>query len=285
MDNEYAMIWTTTESYMPGTNAVLNALEFYGNKGIDVFILTWGDFLTEEYKNSFPKTVFEVIDPAWWPGKKAKWYLVLIDFEFALGNLFEKYKVILLWGADVCLANYIGDYFKISQSLDKIIMGTNEHGAQHYDFRNLSKKWPYKHTADVPFADVPLFIPKNKSYVLERVMEYQTRKNCAIDRMNGLNYALRDCGEDIFPVPGEVWVHNVPTRIKLEYKDNKIRFANATTELLSFHRKYWEKALCEKYFPINEICRKNKMLFNKMYNFLNRDLRVVWTENLEVWDG
>lgn len=244
--NKIAWVWTTTESYMPGTNATLNAMEFYGIKNVDIYILTWTDFLSKDYKKQFKNINFIPIESD--GSKPAKWYLRFADFTFAKRNL-KKYDVILFWGGDVCLVNDISVYFEISSKLKKIIVGTNEHGS-HVDFRMMSKDKPYIHTWSVPYTDVPLFIPKKWYGVISKTLEYQ-KEGMEISKMDGLNYAIRDLNADVFTVPGELWVFNAPYKIKLLKKEDKLYFANSSTTLNSFHRRYWASDLCRKYFAVN----------------------------------
>jgi len=268
---------------MPGTNASLNAFEYFGHEE-DLYVLTWGDFLSDEYKSQFSKVQFLPIDITRWHEKKsAGWYFRFSDILFALEELFDKYEVVLFWEGDSCLVNNIADYFDICQSLDKIIVGTNEHGS--HSFNSMSEKWPYVHTWSIPFANLPLFVPKSRKHLLEKMLEYQKMENCKLSRMDGLNYAIRDCGEEVFTVPGELWIQNVPYRITLQRKGDKIIFHDSSTELCAFHRKYWNKTICRNYLPANEISKANKMLFNQTYNFFNLQCRVKWSEGLEVWNG
>ena len=289
--NEYAVVWTTDRGYFPGTNASLNAFEFYGNKA-DIFILTWGDFLSDEYKKQWPENVtFIPIDTSIYPGRDPGWYFVFMDFDFALRNLFDWYPVVLFWSADQCFLNNVMDFFEISRSTNRPILGTNEHGSHNRDFRSISKVWPYVHTWAVPYTDQPVFVPATNIEFLKKIMEYQFIPGNVIDRMDGLNYAIRDTQTRVLEVPGELWIQNVPYKFYLHEADKKIYFHESTTFLYAFHRKYWNSTICRQYLPAQpgtrqaEISRSNKMLFNRMYNFFNRECRVKWTENLEVWDG
>jgi len=280
---KYAVIWTTSRGYMPGTNASLNAFEFYGHVA-DIYILTWGDFLTEEYKNQFAEVQFLPIDTSKWSKQKSSgWYFRFSDILFALNNLFDKYEVVLFWEGDSCLVNNIMDYFDICRSLKKVIVGTNEHGT--HSFTAMTEDWPYVHTWSIPFANLPLFVPSSRTDVLKKMMNYQAREDCHLSRMDGLNYAIRDCKEDVFAVPGELWIQNVPYRMLLQKIRDKIYIAESSTELCSFHRKYWNNKICRNYLLANDISRSNKMLFNEMYNFFNLQCRVKWSESLEIWDG
>jgi len=184
------------------------------------------------------------------------------------------------------------DYFDICASTSNVILGTNEHGSHNRNFTRLSPDWPYRHTWDVPYADVPWFVPSNNLDHLNTLMSYQDRNGHALSKMDGLNYAVRDTKTKIIEVPGEQWIQNVPYKIRLseDRKTHTIYFCESSTTLNSFHRKYWNASICRSYLPGNDpvskhISKSNKMLFNRMYNFFNRDCRVKWTENLEVWNG
>lgn len=285
---EFAVIWTTDKGYFPGTNASLNAFEFYGND-VDIYILTWGNFLSDEYKKQWENVSFVEINRT---DKGSGWHLRFSDILYGLENLFQKYKAVLIWGADVCLVSNIMVYFDICASTSRVILGTNEHGSHDRNFKRLSGNWPYKHTWDVPFADVPWFVPSDNTNHLDVLISYQNRPGHTLSKMDGLNYAIRDSDTNPIEVAGERWIQNVPYKIKL-YEDRAtktIYFDQSSTMLKAFHRKYWNAHICESYLPgsgdrSKQISRSNKMLFNRMYNFFNKDCRVKWTEGLDVWDG
>ena len=284
---DFAVIWTTDKGYYPGTNASLNALEYYGNE-VDVYILTWGDFLSEEYKGQWENTKFIEIDKSVYPGKNSGWYFRFMDFDYAIKNLFDKYLGVLFWSADQCFVSNIMNYFDICAS-GITILGTNEHGSHSRDFNRISKEKPYKHTWEVPYTDQPIFIPSSDYRLIQTVLKQQADGE-QLSRMDGLNYAVRDLGLDVFEVAGELWIQNAPYKIRLKEINKAIYFDGSSTKLSAFHRKYWNTTICRNYLPgtdeaSKQISRSNKMLFNRMYNFFNRDCRVKWTDNLEVWNG
>jgi hypothetical protein len=278
---DFAIIWTTTKSYMPGTNAILNALEHYGFD-VDVYVLTW-DQLEDEYILKWPNVNFIPINTKWWPDKKAnKWHLRFSDIIYTVNNL--EYDVVLIWGADVCPVNNFMDYFEIAMRTDRVIVGTNEQCQYLPEYKRLSEKWPYVHRWDIPYADVPFFVPKSHLKVLVKMLEYQAKPDCELSHMDGMNYALRDLNTKVFSVPGETWIMNAPQRIKLQRFGDAIVFDRSHTRLNSFHRRYWAKNLCDKYLPVNETSRNNKMIFNKMWAWFNTDHRVKWSEGWEYWN-
>lgn len=284
---EFAVIWTTDKGYFPGTNASLNALEYYGND-VDVYILTWKDFLPIEYKTAWSNVKFIEIDQSVYPDRNSGWYFRFMDFDYAIKNLFEKYRAVLFWSADQCFVSNIMQYFEICAS-GITILGTNEHGTHNRNFSRISKDRPYKHTWEVPYTDQPVFVPASDYRLLETVLKHQVQKE-QLSRMDGLNYAVRDLDLNVFEVPGELWIQNAPYKTQLSEHDKSIYLNGSSTRLCAFHRKYWNTTICHNYLPGNDdrsrqISRSNKMLFNRMYNFFNKDCRVKWTEGIEVWDG
>lgn len=291
--NKYAMAWTSDRGYMPGTNANLNAMELYGGyEKVDKFILMGGsEMLPEEYKAQWPVVKFvnmfdlcKNLSPTGDPN----WYYVSADLSFAI-DLLKNYEVVLLWGADLCVMDDFTECFEIAEKLQAMVLGTNEHGSHYVE--GLSKQWPYPHTWAVPYADAPFFIPKAWASVLQLMLEYYTLPGAMIDRMDGMNYAIRDLGARVHAVPGELWVVNVPYRNKFELgRNHSLYIAESSTRLRSFHRKYWNSCVCREYLPGSlepyiGISRRTKMQFNYFYNFFNKECRVKWTEGLEVWDG
>lgn len=279
---KYAMVWTTDESYMPGTNATLNALEYYKNE-VDVYVLTWGNFLTEEYKSQFPNVNFIQIDEKAMGERDTYWVLTHYDLWYASNNLFDKYDVVLFWGADVCLTSNIMDYFKISETLDKMILGSNEQGVTTY--RSMSKEKPYGHTWDVPYADVPFFVPKSCKDVLDMIVELDSEPESQLCRMDSLNYAIRDLEKQVFTVSGFRWVMNVPNKHIVDYNEEDNTIFAEKIQMPSFHRKYWSVSYLKNYIRgMNEIAQHNALVFNKLYNFFNNQ-RVKWDKGVEKWDG
>lgn len=288
MAGKYAMLWTSSRGYMPGTNASLNAMEHYGFKlRPDIYLLEDG-MLPEEYRAQWPGVTFENVYEQAPPGLDNGWYYVYSDVIKAI-ELLKDYDVVLLWGGDLCILNDFSVYFELSEKLEAMVLGTNEHGS-HY-MEDLSPEWPYRHTWSVPYADVPFFVPKKWVTVLEKMIEYTKMPGCEIDRMDGMNYAIRDCDAKVYPVPGELWVQNVPYRYPLVYGRNKTLYiSESSTFLYSFHRRYWQAQICREYLPGGKepwsaISKRNKMIFNHLYNFFNTQCRVTWTESLETWDG
>lgn len=272
---------------MPGTNASLNGLETYGFNA-DTFVLTSGDFLAEEYKESWPNVQFINFNAFMRHGKDAGYYFRFADLQFGL-ELFDRYDVILFWGGDLCVLDNFMEYFEIAGSLDALVLGTNEHGSN--TLASLGKEWPYAHTWSVPYADVPFFVPGSQMKVLKTMLEWSDRPNNKLSRMDMLNYVVRDLKCRVHAVPGELWIQNVPYRYSLKHDGNGVVYIkDSSTRLKSCHRKYWNCSVCRNYLPggtppWTEISRSNKRLFNRLYTFFNRECRVSWTEGLEVWDG
>lgn len=280
----YAIIWTTNRKYMPGTNGILNALEVYG-MDIDVYVMTMGCDLTEEYMNEWPRATFKDIETFWPVHKPPKWYLLFADVWETMHDLLDKYDVVLIWGADACVVNDITWAFEVAEKMDCVIVGTNEFGAHPNDFSRLDTEWPYRKGWMVPYADLPFFITPSHKNVLTTMLDYHSRPDNVLSHMNALNYSLRDNGTKMLSVPGEMWVFNRPEVVKLRRNEQYLHYGNSASQLQTFHRKYWMASLCRKYHVDTPIARFNKKVFNDMWNFFNRECRVEWTEGLEVWDG
>jgi len=273
---KYAIIWTTTNSYMPGTNANLNALEFYGFD-VDAYVLY--DEISDDYKAHFPKVNFSQMT-VWSEHRDSYWYCVFSDLKYAVDNLFDNYDVVLFWGGDVCIVDNFMEYFEVAHKLNRIVAGTNEHHGEGPI--NLPEKQPYTHTWMVPWADIPFFVPSTKRKVIENTLSYQYIKGATVDRMDGLNYAIRDEKENVFGVLGHMWVMNCPYWGKIERSGNNLLLFGS--KMKSFHRKYWSKEYAKNYADGNEISKNNATMFNYMYRFLNNQ-RVKWTEGIDAWQN
>lgn len=284
---KYALIWTTSYGYMPGTNASLNGLEFYNfSPEIDVYIRYWGDYkdLGEDYLSKWPKVSWSNITGSFSPGRNAYWYLVFDDYNFAVNEL-SKYDVVSFWGGDLCILNDFSFYFEMAEKLNQVIIGTNEHtNCEGYCQMTPQGQHPYGHTWTVPYADSPIFVPRDHMGIIKQTIDYQYMPDAKVDRMDGLNYAIRDSGHKPYVIPGNFWIYNVPYWVKLVDGGRYVYCFNF--KMFSFHRKYWSVDYLKNYIRGgNEIAVHNAKIFNSKYNFFDRNCRVQWLDGLEVWDG
>lgn len=292
--NDYAIIFTTSKGYMPGTNAILNALEYKVFGGLDVYVMHDTDFITDDYKNAWKSNEtwlnvnFELIQPnnVSDTSKSQRWYLLFADVKRSL-ELFEAgYKVVLIWGSDVLPVNNFIDYFQVTDKLNKVVLGTNEHGT--HTLRMLDMKWPYRHHWRVPYADVPFFVPVKQRGLLQKMLYYQSLSDCELSHMDGMNYAVKELGTPIFEVPGELWVQNVPHArlLYFDWKTASVYLKNSSTKLNAIHRKYWNEHIVETYLTVkddmaNNIGLANKRNFAKLYTFFNEKCRVKLNDYFE----
>ena len=292
MSGKYAMVWTSDQGYMPGTNANFNAMDFYGFGKVDVFLLVVFKIidLHEQYRiqlnETYPHiTLLDLPNATREIKHEAYWQCVFSDFHFALKELMN-YDVVLFWEGDSCIVNNFYDYFEICEKTERIILGSNEQGNQTY--AAMSREWPYGHTWDVPYANIPLFVPRSRMDVIQMTLDFQFNDNTGnVDRMDGLNYAIRDLDSKVLVVPGSHWVMNIPSWGTVVKGDRNLYLFNQAMN--SFHRKYWSVNYLKNYisgFMQNGgISIKNVKLFNNKYNFFNRNWKLKWEDHLEIWDG
>jgi hypothetical protein len=275
---KYAIVWTTSKGYMPGTNAALNALELYGFD-VDTYVMTLDD-IGSDYKANFPKVKF--LDIERWNGQKSNfWYCVFSDLKFGIDELFKNYRVVLFWGGDICIVDNFMEYFEICDKLDTVILGSNEHHGEGPI--NLPVTQPYKHTWSVPYADIPFFVPNTKQEIVKNVIDYQFVEGAALSRMDGLNYSVRDVGDPIMCVPGHMWVMNAPYWGPVKRSGNSLLLFGS--KMKSFHRKYWIKGYATQYTRGNELAKQNVTVFNHMYQHLGLNQRVKWDEGFDKWQN
>jgi hypothetical protein len=284
---KYAILWTTDGGYLPGTNGALNAFEYYGfPKEIDRHVMVWnsnGFTHQDPYWKSWPDVRTTNLDTSFWPTpQNAYWYMVFADINYAI-QLLDEYDVVLLWGADVCPLDNFSDYFDVCHKLDRMILGHNEQGAQSYNA--MSKAEPYGHTWDVPYADIPFFIPKSCKPILQNMLRMQATPGNLTDRMDGLNYALRDAGHIPLVVPGTLWVFNATGWGNIwDGGNGALYFCNQRMQ--SFHRKHWIAAYARNYMQnAGPVAKHNQTIFNRTWRFFNSQCRVKWTEGIDVYDG
>lgn len=281
----YALVFSTTAGYMPGTNGILNALEHYGMApNVDVYVILVNFDLPQEYKDQWPDVSFEALDPSFWPEQKnAGWYCRFAPPDRAL-ELLNDYEAVQISGADVCPLNDYTAYFDLAVKTRNPVLSTNEQGCADYSRMTPEGEWPYVHTWMVPYADIPAIFTPSQQKVLALNLQFQEKKDSRLSWMDGLNYALRDWKQEVNVVPGNLWVFNLSSQGKVIRNGDEISFNGE--RMNSFHRKHWIAAYARKYLaPANENCQHNHLIFNQMWNFFNRECRVVWTEGVDDWDG
>lgn len=281
----YAIVFSTTRGYMPGTNGFLNALEHYGMADdVDVYVIMVNFDLAQEYKDLWPDVNFEPLDPSFWhESKNAGWYCRLAPPARGI-QLLDQYDVVMLAGADWCPVSNFTDRFKLVLDTQECLLSTNEQGCASFDRMTPKGEHPYGHTWMIPWADIPAIMSKNQKQVLELVLDFHRREDCRLSWMDALNYAIRDFDQKPNVEPGPLWVFNLSSQGKVVRDGDKLYYNEE--RMNGFHRKYWNISMCKKYLaPNSPICQHNHYIFNQMWNFFNRDCRVEWLEGLELWDG
>lgn len=278
----YAIVFSTTAGYMPGTNGKLNALEHYGMNDVDVYVIQVNFELPQDYKDQWPDVNFELLDPSFWPeSKNAGWYCRFAPPARAI-QLLDQYQAVQIDGADVCPVSNYTHYFEIAVKTRSPVVSTNEQGIS--DFSRMSEEWPFGHTWMVPYADIPCIMTPSQKEMLQMNLDFQARPECRLSWMDGLNYAIRETDTRPNVFPGNLWVFNLSSQGKVRRDNDALYFQDQRMNM--FHRKYWIAGVCMKYLaPANENCQHNHLIFNQMWNFFNRDCRVKWTEGVDEWDG
>jgi hypothetical protein len=295
--SRYAYVMSTNRKYMPGVNATLNALEFYGFE-VDVYVLmTKDDFLEHSYKAQWPANVqFITIDTTFAiPVVKVKrvvekWLLRFGTLDFTAEVLLDYYPVVVIEDSDTCPTSNWMDWFEVIEKSDKLAMSTIEFGSHNVDFSGLAKEWPYPKAWRIPYANCPLFVTPTYRDVLRKDISYQAREGCQLSVMNGLNYAMRDLGIKPLALPGEIWNCANPSKFAVQWRFNTLYFDHSATLVKIFHRAYWNATICSHYLNRNKpdqppVLRHNKKTFNYIFNFFNKECRVKWLEGVELWDG
>ena len=139
---KYAIVMTATADFIPGVNATLNALRYYGHDpDIQVHLLTWHtkrmdawlDTLAE--RNPWPN--FRVIDMAglqqagYSRAEEVKpgsyWPMVFWRWEYAAS--LTGYDAVMIMDADCVLLNNISPWFHMAASSGKLILCNNDRSA------------------------------------------------------------------------------------------------------------------------------------------------------------
>ncbi len=285
MKKPYAMVFSTTAGYMPGTNGVLNALEHYGMAAsVDVYVILVNFDLPQDYKDQWPDVTFEPLDPSFWKKPmNAGWYCRFAPPARAI-QLLDEYEAVQCAGADSCPVNDYTHWFDVAVKTRSPVLSTNEQGIGDYSRMSPYGKWPYGHTWMVPYADSPCIMSKAQKELLQLNFHFQGKEGCRLSWMDGLNYAVRDLNVKPNVVPGQLWVFNLSSQGKVTRDGDKLYYQEQ--RMNAFHRKYWNAVVCMKYLaPANENCQHNHLIFNQMWNFFNKECRVKWLEGVDEWDG
>lgn len=291
----YAIAVATNKGYMPGVNALLNAREVYGIDA-DVYVYQYPpDFLDSGYKKQFGRdTFFYNVNLDWHPARingpdpRKHWYFhcTVGMFNTIRDELLGRYRVVLYIGSDVLVMNDLTGWFQVADKLDRLVTGVVRTGPA--TFRRLSKEWPYHPTWEVPYNDVPVFIPNTYDDVLKTMVEYFEKPDCKLRAMDSLNYAIRDTYTEPFCHPDQVMFMKLLNSQKFEYllEDKKPFMCCGPWRFGLAHHRPWNKARmhhARKEFSRTQIGWVNSTVVNRIYHELNVNYRVKWTEEIELW--
>jgi hypothetical protein len=288
---KYAVVMTASYDLLPGVNAVLNGLAYYGNKA-DAYILTWGEEWTsyiDGAKKAFPFATF--IDlPDYVKQRDGKvndsvqFYTCV--YRYVFGSDLADYDAVYIPDADFMILNDLTPYFEMTALGDRILCANHVCGDNHdccteevYDICNAPLQ-----------SATTFFNPKKFAWLIKQIEFYC--KEHRVAEMVGLNYAIIHGGhmkDKVFLLPDVLWLQIKLGDMPLLRKDacGKRWLCLANGERLNaLHGRWWygfnmEKFSLEKDSP-DWSSHKNWTFRHvwEMYHFLNTQCRhnIPWRE-------
>jgi hypothetical protein len=298
--HKYALVIAASRKYLPGVNALLNALDYYDNP-VDIKYLIFNeeqrkvtDPLTAEFLKKLPTAGFnfdvEVIkiddflkdkpfkNTRAWKCKFSGWKLA--------GMLANKYAAVAHWPADCLILDNVMAWFEIAEKTDYIVLGFNAKGNYHWQWQPVRQG-----TSGCPYTAVPWFYdPAKHADVTDRA--YELGLEHQIGDLTAMNYAIHELKPKVLPLPDILWIRNdffhVDGLGMDAGGDNRYLISQKTHMRLSaVHGRWWSKKTMNGYINkaeirSGEVLRKQTAyvlgLCHQMYKFFNTQhkLKLDW---------
>ena len=301
--SKYAFVLSCSKNYMYGLNAILNALDYYGNTA-DVHVL-WLEHNVREFDKMSPifleklrkqpfnfkvhiVNIFDVIKPFKYKMGSNVWVLKFSRWKY-LDSIKDDYDSICALGADIVVTDNIMEWFEVTANTDFIVTGRNALGS--YKFHS---DVPV-HTNDTPCADVPAYFnPKTHNDFSEKIWEIGMKYN--MGDMPAFYFAAKATNKRMILLPDNLWIRNFSTmNDRLHHnlgcykqKNEKI-FLESTVmrhKVSMIHGKWWAKGHVYKRAkdaegaPNHKLVKDNVELYHKLFKLFNTEhkLQVEWLD-------
>jgi len=306
--SKYAVIICSSHSYLMGLNAILNGLDYYEVKDIDVYIVS--SLIMKEYleyvKDKFVFPIYyEIAEDvcAGYPITNIYWadtIYVWAKYPMAL-KIKDKYTSVLHLDADCMIVDDISKYFSIVENTDYILIPQNSCCALPL---SIWKVYPKEEIGNLCFGrPVQNFLFFYNAKRHEDLINYvwSERNNIRLEKNSGLEpcffleglFALNKL-DNVFTLPGSLWLadtYNQKAHVNLE-KHDKYRLVNPFGDRLQVvHGRYWNKGASQysvdmidkNQFPVEYYnAATNLKNHTILTDFLNFDWKVSLNEIKEM---
>lgn len=253
----YAMVTEANWPYRYGLNAVLNGLDYHGNKNIDFYYLydhDVPDWYLEKSTTSFDFSVFPLPLARYvekYPPLQPDCRWPLVYYRYKLASLLaDQYDALMILDSDFLICGYLEHYFGMVAGTDLILLpnfsglyeSPNEASSEYFRKRYWSPegKRYFITNPSSPF----LASPASNVHVYAKVFENGARLDMD---MWSLWEALLELNlvEKIVTLPGALWCNSVYTDLLYSYMkvDEKwCFFVEAGKEkVMMAHRRWWSR--------------------------------------------
>jgi hypothetical protein len=250
-----ALIVTYNLAYLPALNALLNALDYYGHKNLDVHIAHTADLnpaLEILRKGGFSFNIItHPVEPLLNP--KQGIYINLMFMRYKIAQIIARdYDAICHLDGDVLLLDNIEKYFTIAGQTDLIPCAEFPHTETNLDFfKTHDPDWA---AAAFPMANFPVFYSPEKhidmmQYIWDHFPEPDNADRERNNEMYIFNYAIWACKkiDCILPLPGNAWVgdkYMYHADIRSYIVGGKIGMYDFLLDRIHLiHNKYWKEGV------------------------------------------
>jgi len=283
---------TSTGGLLPGVNAFLNGLDYYGNT-VDFHLI--GDEHVQQYVednkealkqttiNLFFKSLYD-LRKKWKfpPTKKSGWQVRFFRYRWAQ-EIKNDYDAILVVDADMVCLNNIMDKFKEAAETGLILQPNNPVGYTIERVRELGIG-PIRGASSPPFHNMPLFLDAKKwNFLLDKLWHWGIEEPFG-DMATLFRTEFRENVIDkVKLLPNELWLQEIfyKDMLKRIERNGKIYLSTSDNqELRTLHKRWWLADLCEsRVFDIKEKDnyvrgKNNVMLFWEEYKRLNLEWKL-----------
>lgn len=298
--SEHALILTSNIAYLPGINAILNGLDYYGNEDLDVHILFHGiESYIEKVKEKFtfkinPYPVAELFEE----GRSNYFNFKYCKYKY-IELIKDKYSSVCHLDADCLILDNIMKYFVIASKTDLILCGQYPHTwrtIECYFEKDLKEEDIDIIICSYPLANFPVFYnPKTHMDLMKRCWDTRPakdnedrRRNRELYTFNKALYEMKKL-EYVLPLPGNLWISDSGIIDGNDLRETSIAgkryfYTALNHRIHNIHNKWWKMGAAEgeiKQRGNNPIVVENIKKIQKMLRLFNYE----WKVNLkDVWD-
>lgn len=252
-----ALIVTYSLAYLPALNALLNALDYYGHKDLDVHIAHTEDLnpaLEKLRKGNFSFNIItHPVEPLF--NTKQGLYINLMFMRYKIAQIIaDDYDAICHLDGDVLLVDNLQKYFTIAAQTDLIPCAEFPHTETNLRFFSVMD--PDLAACAFALANFPIFYNPKKhidmmKYIWDHFPEPTNTNRERNNEMYVFNYAIYACKkiDYILPLPGNAWVgdkYMYHADIRSYVLAGELGIYDFLLDRIHLiHNKYWKEGVAE----------------------------------------